>query len=296
MITFFTTAKPFTGPAARSQSNAIRSWKALHPDVEVLLFGKGAGYEEAAARFGLVHVPEVETNDKGVPLVSSMFSIAQARGRHRLQAYVNCDIILLDDFRVAAQKVDLAKFLMVGQRWDVDLDRELDCSDSRWQEGLRERIRPEMRHPPAGSDYFLYTRGTWGDLPPMVVGRAGYDCWLICHARACRIPVIDASDATTVIHQNHDYGHLSGGAQESWDGTEARRNVEMAGGRDQMFTLHDADFRLTPEGVVRSDRIRRYRGAEIHLILRKGHVWNRLALRGLRVAARVLEALGLKSP
>lgn len=48
MITFFTTAKDFAGASGVGQVNAIRNWLALHPEVEVLLFGRGEGYVETA--------------------------------------------------------------------------------------------------------------------------------------------------------------------------------------------------------------------------------------------------------
>ncbi|MEI6972700.1 MAG: hypothetical protein WCL44_14425, partial [bacterium] len=53
MITFFTTAKPFEGATRVRQINAIRSWQAVHPDVEVMLFGNGMGYSEIAAELGV---------------------------------------------------------------------------------------------------------------------------------------------------------------------------------------------------------------------------------------------------
>ena len=39
MLTFFTTAKPFTGHNGMIQRSAPKSWKLLRPDVEVVVFG-----------------------------------------------------------------------------------------------------------------------------------------------------------------------------------------------------------------------------------------------------------------
>ena len=38
-----------------------------------------------------------------------------------------------------------------------------------------------------------------------MIGRPGYDNWLIWRARRSRIPVIDATKELTAVHQNHDY-------------------------------------------------------------------------------------------
>lgn len=43
MLTLFTKAKPFTGRSAVIQRNALQSWRLLHPDLEVILFGDDAG-------------------------------------------------------------------------------------------------------------------------------------------------------------------------------------------------------------------------------------------------------------
>ena len=47
MFTLFTTPKPFQGHIGVIQRNALRSWKRLHPDVEVMLFGDDEGAAES---------------------------------------------------------------------------------------------------------------------------------------------------------------------------------------------------------------------------------------------------------
>src|SRR5690242_875573 len=57
MVTFFTTAKPFTGHSKVIQRNALASWKLIHPNAEVMLFGDEDGAAETAAELGIRHVP-----------------------------------------------------------------------------------------------------------------------------------------------------------------------------------------------------------------------------------------------
>jgi hypothetical protein len=103
------------------------------------------------------------------------------------------------------------------------------------------------RHPPLGSDYFVFRRGTLGGLPHFAVGRPGWDNWLIYHAaRELRIPVIDASRSTMVVHQNHDYSHLRvDDYSKTWHGQEAEQNYALMGSVHRYFTLSDATYRLT---------------------------------------------------
>jgi len=274
MITIFTTAKPFTGKARISQYNALKSWKALHSDIEVILFGSGEGYEEAAGKLGLVLMSDVDTSEKGTPLVNSMFALAQKRGKYDIQAYVNCDIILMKDFIKAAKRIKMKRFMMVGQRWDLNLDREIDFEDEDWERTLKEKVGQDgSLMAPSGIDYFLFRRGIWGGIPNMVVGRAGYDNYLIYYCRANGIPVVDATEMVTAVHQNHDYSHLKQGKQEAWSGVEALKNIELAGGYDHIFTIEDADWCLTSGSLVRNYcRGDRLRSLEVRLLL-LGSTW-----------------------
>ena len=123
MLTLFTIPKPFRGHIAVIQRNAIRSWTLLRPACEIILFGHEEGTAEVAAEFGLRHVPEVARNEYGTPLVSDLFAQAQRLATCERLGYVNADIILLSDFLRAVQRIPFRRFLMIGRRWDLDLDQ-----------------------------------------------------------------------------------------------------------------------------------------------------------------------------
>src|SRR5436190_23067843 len=98
MLTIFATLKPFRDSAALIQRNAILSWTRLKPRPEVMLIGNEAGVAEFAREHSLRHVPEMERNAYGTPLVSSIFAQAERHAEGDRLAYVNADIILLNDF------------------------------------------------------------------------------------------------------------------------------------------------------------------------------------------------------
>ena len=253
MITIFTTAKAFEGETKTRQYNAIGSWKSLHKDIEVILFGSGAGYNEAVSNYGLLHIPDVELSEQGTPLVSSMFELASQKGKFTVQTYINCDIILMDDFLSSTLSIQMEKFLMVGQRWEVDVDYRINFEDQNWSSQLIEiKNRNGILKKPAAIDYFAFKRGTWGKLPPMVVGRVAYDNWLIYYCRKNGIPVIDATKMVMAIHQIHDYSHMLGGREEVWHGVEAQKNMELAGGFEHIFTIVDSNYRLNKTGMKKN--------------------------------------------
>jgi len=264
MLTLFSIPKPFRGHIAVIQRNAIRSWTLLRPACEIILFGDDEGTAEVAAEFGVRHVPDVARNEFGTPLVSDLFAQAQRLASHDLLCYVNADIILLSDFIKAVQQVTNWKrrFLMVGQRWDVDINELWDFKQSDWEEQLQAYVSEHGKlHPRTGIDYFVFPRGLWESLPPFALGRTVWDNWLIYSARARRAPVIEATQAVTIVHQNHDYTHIPDGAEGAWKGPEAQRNLALAGGYAHVFTLKDATHRLTlsgPKVDLSRSRLRRH--------------------------------------
>ena len=55
MLSLFTTAKPCEGHSGVIQCNALKSWKLLHSEIEIILFGDDAGRAEIAKELGFRH-------------------------------------------------------------------------------------------------------------------------------------------------------------------------------------------------------------------------------------------------
>lgn len=260
-VTIFTTPKPFHGNIGIIQRNAIQSWLMLYPECEIILFGNEEGTAEVASKFGIRHIPEVGCNEYGTPLISSMFEIAQDVASHQLMCYVNADIILMSDFLPAIRQIQWRSFLLIGQRWDIDLKKPIDFDNSDWEERLRASLTKEgTLHAPSGIDYFIFPCGMYRDIPHFAVGRPGWDNWMVYQARHLKVPVIDATKAITAVHQNHDYLHHPMGENGVWKGPEAKRNLELTGGPSHLFALQDANWILSPQGLkkVRMSRQRLY--------------------------------------
>ena len=258
MLTIFSAPKPFSDPhIALIQRNAISSWLKLGEDVEVLLLGDEQGLDEAASSLGVRRLSVPERAPSGTPLVSALFRRAREVASYRLLCYMNADIVPLDDFlpgvRMVVERLD--SFLIVGTRWDLSIQRPLSFEKG-WIQDLRRRLDLEGQlHPPMGSDYFIFPASRFERIPDFALGRAGWDNWMIFQARQERIPVVDASSAITVVHQDHSYAHLPGG-QPHYRHPESIRNIELAGGLETMFRLRDADWMLVPSGLKRKSWVK----------------------------------------
>jgi hypothetical protein len=254
LITIFSAPKPFTNPhIATIQRNAIRSWLALGEEIEVILIGDDAGIAEAAQELGVRHLPKVACNPSGTPLVSSIFSLAREASSSPLLVYVNADILFLPEIITAARQLQrqAPDFLMVGQRWDLDVRETLEFSPG-WAERLKQRVSQAGKlHTQGGSDYFVYPRTAFEQVPDFAIGRAGWDNWMLYETRRQGWPLVDGTAAVQIIHQNHDYSHLPGG-QPHYRQPETFDNIRLAGGRIiTRITLVDSNYWLEAGGKLR---------------------------------------------
>jgi hypothetical protein len=262
-LTVFSAPKPFTDPhIATIQRNAIESWLHLGPEVEVFLVGEEAGTAEVAAGSGVTLLADVKRSESGTPLVSSIFELARQASDSPFLAYVNGDILLLPDILAATRQIAKSMsdkagrqngsgsedracppFLLIGQRWDLDVTDALDFSPD-WDLRLQQQVRSNGQlHAPAGSDYFVFPRRAFAEMPDFAIGRAGWDNWMIFHALQQGWPVIDGTPSLMVIHQSHDYSHLPGGLPH-YNHEESQHNMQIGGGLKHMYMVLDADKQL----------------------------------------------------
>jgi hypothetical protein len=245
VLTLFTVPKPFDEEIGIIQRNAIQSWLRLHADCQIILCGDEKGTREACLEFKIEQIPSVARNEYGTPLLNSVFKEVERNAHKRLLCYVNADIILMADFLSAVRSIPLQRFLMVGQRWDTCITKLLDFGGPDWEDRVKKKfLAAASLHPPTGSDYFVFPRGLIGQLPPFAVGRPSWDNWLLYQGLSLRIPVIDATQVTTVIHQNHDYRHVKSSMDGTTEGPEAETNRELAGAWTQTFSIRDATHLL----------------------------------------------------
>ncbi len=252
LITLFSAPKPFTDHhIAMIQRNAIKSWTLL-PDVEVILLGEETGLAEAAKELGVKHIPNVARNEAGVPLISSMFQLARESSNSDLLCIINADMILMSDFVEAARRSCMLrdKFVLLSQRWDYDIASPINFAEG-WESQLRESVRKQNQlHRPAGSDFFLFPKPCYENVPTFTIGRAGWDNWMIYKARAEKWAVIDCTPSVMIVHQNHDYAHLPGG-KSHYEHPETNENIRLAGGQANIrYTILDSTHQLTQGGKL----------------------------------------------
>lgn len=291
-LTILAMPKPFHGHIGVIQRNAITSWTKLVPRPEIFLFGEEQGVAQIAAELGIGHLRDVARNEFGTPLFNDLLRRARAAMHAPLVCFVNSDVILLQEFLDAARSVAgrFPQFLAVAHRLNVDVQAPIAFAGD-WLRFFRNEVL--ARGVPGDHqaiDVFLFPPNLYSDVPPLVIGRAWIDQWLIKAARLRGAPVVDVTRVARAIHQNHEYGHIAGGQRGAYGGEEALRNLALYGGIPHAYTLLDVTHELLPGGRLRRVRLRRERFAVRqwfwrHCIERTAALRHRLGLR--RAAPRM---------
>src|SRR5262249_15725908 len=149
-----------------------------------------------------------ELHQSGTKLLDYMFRRASQIARHDLLCFANCDIVLADDFSraslIAREWRD--RFLLVSRRWDTDVTAPVDFANPALADAIRPLARTTgFQQDEYWIDLFLFPKGLYLDMPPLIVGHCYWDNWMIWKALSEHVPVVDASPFVTPIHQNHGY-------------------------------------------------------------------------------------------
>lgn len=210
---FLTTLKPPGGAWWPAQANALQQLQALAPAAPRLVFGGGEDVATLCRRFGADHHWPGEAE---LPRLDALLATARQAcpGASHL-IYLNGDILLLPSFLTVLAEVAAGhdSFLLTSRRINIPPPGDLGSLDT----VQLERVLNQLAHR-SGSlggigalDVFAFPAAAFTAVPPLVIGRAGWDNWLVGEASRLGLPVVNASGAAGLLHQNHGYEHLPAG-------------------------------------------------------------------------------------
>ena len=199
-------------------NNTIANWASLKPAVNLILFSSDSYWSTVAKSFGWdVIKPLIENNDTKPPVLKDMFHLAKTRYNTNWYGYVNADILFTSEIilnlETLTRKYNTSntKIMLTGRRTNVDnltkLDplSDMDITNRAKQFGHLYKEDAE--------DFFIATSSfQWQSILPVVVGRPGYDNWLVGEAR-CQLntTVIDVTKTLLAFHQTTQKGGNSEG-------------------------------------------------------------------------------------
>jgi len=256
MITIFTNPRPFKGPFDTIQRNALKSWIKYGNGCQIVLFeDEEKTTSKVAKELGLDCITDVAFNKFGTPLFNDAVNKTKKIAKFEILANVNTDIMLFEDFFLAVKNVKKIlngeDFLMVGQRYNVDMDgKEIDFDAVDAKKDILDMVSSKGKlHMLAAMDYLVFPKKFNFNPPSFAIGRTTLDSWMIFCARLMKVPAIDATLSVKAVHQNHNYPRLKNNSADCE--IERKINVKLAGGFKNMGTIRDADWILYPGELKR---------------------------------------------
>ncbi len=252
MITFLSSPKPFIGHAGIIQRNAILSWLAVHPEAEVIIYGDSKGTADVCCEMGVHHVANISCSPSGIPYFNSIVNHASTYGRHDVQCYINCDILMTKWVTNVTKLLSFQQYLVIGQRINLADGIEYSMPSANWKEDIIKFIETEKAYleDASGMDYFIFPRGLWKDLPSLVIGRGGYDAALLAFCLRRKIPLINATLALQALHQFHDYSHVIGGKNTVFNGVDVHENIRVHNIKHSRPNSADAQWLIINNSLV----------------------------------------------
>jgi len=247
LVTFFLIPQGFEGPQKDIQLNTLKSLSSLASVSQIILMSNDNGVAEAAKSFGMDHYTDIKVNNDGLPYISDAFSSVKNLAHNELLCYINSDILLdnsFDEFIFSAREYIRKDFLFSARRFDIPHHLEnskLDGID------LNSYAKSSYLHGYAGMDLYLFHRDFPVDMPEMLVGKPGWDSWLVFHTlKELQCNFCDITSCIRVFHQHH---------QRRYKKTDSgsKKNFKSAGGIINMGTLLDANYKMAYDRI--NDRI-----------------------------------------
>ena len=233
LITLFTTFRNAEAKAA-TYRNTIRNWGLLAPYVRpVLYYTVGDDYLTEFARmhgWAVYECPRVGQRD--VPILRSMFLHAQSINKKTpFYGYANSDILFDRNLvsTLEALKNDIDRFkqlLVIGRRVNYKFKQNHEIHNLT---SIYQYVRNGALFLTNAQDYFISTHSgyPWDSIPDFVVGRVGYDNWLVATAVRRNISVVDATLTLSALHQTGLDGNFAGRRYK--EASDRNVNYQFAG-------------------------------------------------------------------
>lgn len=189
-------------------NRTLHNWRSL-PGVNVIVFSNCSKVKKISEGVGWTVLP-VMREAADCPVLPHMFSQAQQKFKSNFYGYANGDLLFSNGLTNTLQRIfckfwNNEKLLIVGKRTNVFASLLKEINPRTEEEVEDYALKYGARFQPDALDYFITNqRFPWDDFLPLVVGRRGYDNWVLAFARYNNFTVIDASDSVTCLHQTLD--------------------------------------------------------------------------------------------
>ena len=251
MFTIFTFPRPFKPPFNIPQLNAINSWKKIHKDIEIYLINDELNTAKEFAIKNKIKCIDGKFSKYGSPLLKDAIQSINSVARNDIILFINTDIVYVDGIKRTIDVVlnNFDKYFIVGRRVDYDIDYEISFNEEDYKEKLITMYKNGDIHGLSGLDYWMFPKNLFNKIPDFVIGKPGYDNWLLAESKRKSIPVIDASNAIRILHQNHYY------PQKKLDSYKIEYDENIKKAEGLFSSLRNSDFVVDNSFILKKPNI-----------------------------------------
>jgi len=212
LLTLFTVfdlsnKKPYKNFAHRA---VIKNWATFMPAIQPVLFHYGKGHplvmQASDAKWDLLRFTSF--NKFGTPKLKPMFSKIFDTYNSSFYGFANGDILFSQSLSHTLKKIEAKlerlynNVLVVGQRTNFNIN--LNESDAIYNISNIDTLgRAAYLFRTDAIDYFFFSSGNslnWTALADVVIGRPGYDNYLVSKSLKSGVNVIDATTTLLALH------------------------------------------------------------------------------------------------
>jgi hypothetical protein len=212
-ISTVTAFKHFQGNYDRIQKSAMYSWKAndlqvVVPNNEVDTKGSCAGFSNITVIEGVKRGRELGFATQA-PILKDLIDKALPVIDTPMVAFLNADIVLLEDFTEKVEKI-FEKYgydvFITGSRSDIQANYYVN------NEETYKKIQSEPRTPFPGSDIFITSKFIWrqfiSGMPEFIMGRYCLSDWLCLQAQVKKLKKYNCTNFIPTLHPVHGDEHI----------------------------------------------------------------------------------------
>ncbi|ELU12787.1 hypothetical protein CAPTEDRAFT_187766 [Capitella teleta] len=243
--------------------NVLRNWAQFVPHIIPVLFvvEKEPELIKLAVQLGWTVLDAPERNANNIPYLKSMLRTLTSKFQSSFYAYSNGDILFTSDLfytLLNIKKVRMGPSLVIGQRYNFPLYGRNVFTSNKVRKLVQKESELFLKN---AEDYFIFSKDTslWNDLENVVIGRPGYDNYVVSEfLKSGTVTVIDATETLTALHQTDADGNFAGKSSSG-----SNYNFDVIG-RSYCFTRGKTD--LAPYRTF-------YNGQRINIEERSGFWW-----------------------
>lgn len=183
----------------------------------VVNYSEDLGASEISDETHTKNVPPEYSKNKELPSIKAIFDTAKRLSNLPDEAlvYINADILVSKNFSHINTYLNLRfpdGWLAVARRRELDLAVNTKLSDVVVTD-LANDIKTPLNGRHTAIDFFAYPSKLHSRLSvpgKFLVGRPGWDNWLLAKARKGNIPVVDVTSIYSIRHITHPFTHKKG--------------------------------------------------------------------------------------